>query len=1021
MIPLLLKLSGIYSYRTEQVIDFRLLTAGHLFGIFGAVGSGKSALLEAIVFALYGESERLNSRELRSYNMMNLKSNEAFIQFDFLAPANKGHFRAVAKGKRNSRNKEDVKFDRALYHVENEQLTPLDPGAVESIIGISYTNFRRTIIIPQGKFQEFLQLGSKDRTEMVKELFNLQKFDLSFRTGRLQKKNDEALNTCQGRLQQLGEVSQEDITLKQQELQLLLTDIEAGESRLHGKELLEKEQQFLSENESALHKNREMLQVLQARLPEMNQIKQLLTDFDECVANFKSDFDLLEDKQKLGISEDALLLQRKEELERAAIAQTELEARFDVARIAYEKRDLLQLEAKELGICARLNKLAKEAEVLKERIANGEAQVNSTARDMESHKAQVVFTRNNFDTLKARLPELDRLKNASEWFSRLSSLIEKRDTQISLENSDKENLSALRNELGSLLINAGLEETLDESGMSEVREQLSARKDQVEKELGETTARLSFLEVQEHLKKYAGSLEEGKPCPLCGSVDHPHVVELEDFEDELLQKNALKADLENRLTKVREAASKSDILLRSIAKEEAELKKVQALLIGMNTEIDEHRKQNPWPGINQEQLKEQWELFHRIQQELDNLDKQIQDAQSRANAEAENLNKYSALLEKLKLEENTARQNSSNLRAMLTLVNPDEYANTTVEVIEEKAVRLSEQYRSCEETYRSLENLTRVSKEGLQKLAGVIQKSEESQKALQESILELTKQLEARILSSRFGSESRIREILSVRIDRAKEMERLQTFSEQLVSVTSAIQQIENQLKGKRYDKEAHDLLIVDIRNLKALLDQKKERKGGLEKAILDIRKDLEEAEKIKTELKALEIRRDNLKTLADLFRAQGFVNFVSTMYLQNLVNLANERFYKLTRQQLKLELDEENNFRIRDYLNEGQWRNVKTLSGGQTFQASLCLALALADNIQQLNQGGQNFFFLDEGFGTLDRESLEQVFDTLKSLRKENRIVGVISHVEDLQQEIGAWLRVTRDEESGSRITPSW
>ncbi|HEX7410677.1 MAG TPA: SbcC/MukB-like Walker B domain-containing protein [Bacteroidales bacterium] len=97
------------------------------------------------------------------------------------------------------------------------------------------------------------------------------------------------------------------------------------------------------------------------------------------------------------------------------------------------------------------------------------------------------------------------------------------------------------------------------------------------------------------------------------------------------------------------------------------------------------------------------------------------------------------------------------------------------------------------------------------------------------------------------------------------------------------------------------------------------------------------------------------------------------------------------------------------------------TLSGGQTFQASLCLALALADNIQQLNQSGQNFFFLDEGFGTLDRESLELVFETLKTLRRENRVVGVISHVEDLQQEIAAWLYVTRDDEHGSRIRRSW
>ncbi|MBK7029546.1 MAG: AAA family ATPase [Bacteroidales bacterium] len=211
MIPIRLKISGIYSYLKEQDIDFSMLTSAHLFGIFGAVGSGKSALLEAIVFALYGESERLNSRELRAYNMMNLKSNEAFIQFDFQAPGNKGLYRAIAKGKRHNKNKEDVKFDRALYKIENNQPIPVETSTIQSIIGISYENFRRTIIIPQGKFQEFLQLGVKDRTEMVKELFNLHRFDLSFKTGRLQKKNDEALNICGGRLQQLGEISQEDI------------------------------------------------------------------------------------------------------------------------------------------------------------------------------------------------------------------------------------------------------------------------------------------------------------------------------------------------------------------------------------------------------------------------------------------------------------------------------------------------------------------------------------------------------------------------------------------------------------------------------------------------------------------------------------------------------------------------------------------------------------------------------------------------------------------------------------------
>ncbi len=101
--------------------------------------------------------------------------------------------------------------------------------------------------------------------------------------------------------------------------------------------------------------------------------------------------------------------------------------------------------------------------------------------------------------------------------------------------------------------------------------------------------------------------------------------------------------------------------------------------------------------------------------------------------------------------------------------------------------------------------------------------------------------------------------------------------------------------------------------------------------------------------------------------------------------------------------------------------RSVRTLSGGQTFQASLCLALALADNITHRMGSTQNFFFLDEGFGTLDRDSLALVFETLKQLRKENRIVGVISHVEELQQEIDHSLLVRKDDERGSLVKGSW
>src|SRR5690625_6203289 len=108
MIPIQLSIEGLYSYQKRQVIDFENLTSGGLFGIFGATGSGKSSILEAISYALYGETERMNAREGRNYNMMNLKSDRAYIEFDFRNHENK-IYRACRELRRNSRRFEEVR------------------------------------------------------------------------------------------------------------------------------------------------------------------------------------------------------------------------------------------------------------------------------------------------------------------------------------------------------------------------------------------------------------------------------------------------------------------------------------------------------------------------------------------------------------------------------------------------------------------------------------------------------------------------------------------------------------------------------------------------------------------------------------------------------------------------------------------------------------------------------------------------------------------------------------------------
>jgi exonuclease SbcC len=166
-----------------------------------------------------------------------------------------------------------------------------------------------------------------------------------------------------------------------------------------------------------------------------------------------------------------------------------------------------------------------------------------------------------------------------------------------------------------------------------------------------------------------------------------------------------------------------------------------------------------------------------------------------------------------------------------------------------------------------------------------------------------------------------------------------------------------------------------------------------------------------------LETRKANISTLTQLFKGSGFVNYVSSIYLRNLCESANKRFHRLTKNQLSLQINDRNEFEIIDYLNDGRSRSVKTLSGGQNFQVSLSLALALAESVQSLTNSEKNFFFIDEGFGTQDAESVNIVFETLSNLQKENRIVGIISHVEELQERIPKSLFIRKDLEKGSLV----
>jgi exonuclease SbcC len=181
-----------------------------------------------------------------------------------------------------------------------------------------------------------------------------------------------------------------------------------------------------------------------------------------------------------------------------------------------------------------------------------------------------------------------------------------------------------------------------------------------------------------------------------------------------------------------------------------------------------------------------------------------------------------------------------------------------------------------------------------------------------------------------------------------KEKKKVVDFQQAVVIAENQIEVLKTDLGNQSYDEELHQKLVLFIKQVSEDLTIRNQNLGKLDSELKKLNADLKALKGMKDRMGSLQTRAEDIRTLKQLFKASGFVNYISTVYLQELCHAANERFYKLTRQKLSLEVTDDNNFQVRDFLNGGKVRNVKTLSGGQTFQAALSLALALAIVLKQ-------------------------------------------------------------------------
>lgn len=1024
MIPVKLTIQGLYSYQEKQTIDFTRLTSANLFGIFGAVGSGKSSILEAITFAIYGKTDRLNlSGDNRNYNMMNLKSNDLLIEFVFETGKNQTAYQAVVKGRRNGKKFEEVKtLERSAYRNEGGNWIPIEPEQLEKAIGLSYDNFKRTIIIPQGQFQEFLQLGNKDRTQMMKELFNLEKFELYYKVVSLENKNNSQRENLDGQLKQLGAIDPEQIKLYEEQLIQLKTEIGQFSKSLADQQKQELEWKKLQDLVRKLEDIQQRLKQLKDREPEFVALEKTIRNYEQCLIQFKSQIDVLAQSDKKIIQKTELIEKEAVSLKKAEEEIVHLEKEFAVLKEVYDRRELLKQQADELVKIARLNTLQTAALTDQERIIKGELILAKTTESLEKLKKEKEALELLLKAERDKLPDLVLLSQIKIWHNENKSQNKQlAENKVEVEKFQKEIQSIVDSVKVRFAepIFAGLPAKADAAiGILFLKE----KTEQLKQQMASIDLEMEHYRVQSKLEEYAVNLHNGEACPLCGSVQHPAVFSAASVAGALSEAQKLKSGLEKEISLANEYINQLNDSGNRLKFNLDQLNGVLVKQKEFDAKVANHAALFKWDAYTDEALVNQaFAAAEILRKALAEKEKELEKVAADLEKEASNKEKFQAEIEKIRTSLVVAQTEIKTLSEQIRLINTADYRTKTAAEIETERLSLLHKYAALEKQYNELTNKLTELRKAKDTVSGSLEANRKELFQEKEANSVIQNELAVRLEKSNYANIEEIKQILSQEINLELQKQKLTDFRQQLMLLQNQLAQTHSEIGNRAYDSEAHQKLRIEIATIGENLNQKNQEFGKVEQLLKKLKSDLESLAQLRKELENLELRAENIKTMKSLFKASGFVNYISSVYLQNLCNAANDRFFQLTRQKLSLEITEDNNFLIRDYLNGGKVRSVKTLSGGQTFQAALSLALALADNIQKITNSNQNFFFLDEGFGSLDKDSLAVVFDTLKSLRKENRIVGVISHVEEMQQEIDTHLRIENHEETGSRILASW
>ncbi|SEK89383.1 exonuclease SbcC [Carnobacterium iners] len=1014
MRPLKLTLNAFGPYKGKVEIDFTQFNQKTLFLVSGPTGAGKTTIFDAIAYALYDEASGTSRGKDSFKSQFATDDDLCYVELEFEL-ARKLYYIKRSPAQKGPGSRKIKQHDSKVEFIHGKNVTtkiPIANQEIKDLLSLSYEQFKQIVMLPQGEFKKMLESNSADKEKIFRNIF------------------------------QTDRMNEFQMSLKE-EARLLKSDVEQSDKVM---------EQFVSfifpQDNHAL-----------AEAIALMDIAQLLIELDKSIDSSKETIQIYANemdrfRKKIQQNQERIIdLTELEQLEKIKTELVELESETENKRVKIKQNEQAQ---RLVSYKEEKEKTAKEKLRLEKELKAAEQDLTGTVLALRENKEEVVVAEENYATLSEKREKIIELKQEENHIKAIelkkmkivaleketiqvqldsekqtASLVDhkeqlEKNKQLALEISQARNsVAVIQNELAELKE----EQTKSGAKQAQYNELIQLIVQKEEKVHLFKLADAKYIAIQQDYQQQqllfnrniagllASELEEGTPCLVCGSLDHPLPAALSKDALSKEELEAIEIDkdnsyqeytfLTNDLVHLNEQIKKYEATLQVVSEKAPEK---QAQLALEQQALDKNKVKCMKDKKLLEQLIEQEENTKQQIEDEQEQEKQLVSTIQELHSAQQHINKHIQEIKKEVEEAQThliygdINQVQTTLEQLITEIGQIEFNYKKSYEEKNKLEKFEAQYKTTIDSFKtqlsaSMKNaeLALAAFEQQLKITGYAEQFEDylvGNEQLKELVTEIA-DYDKKVWVNQDNHKKQTQKVAAM-----KEHYSVEDYQEKIKT---------KETKLKEIDEKYQALIGITNKHESANLEIKKHYKSK------------------ETQLEKYRLYSE-LSELANGSKETDYISFeryVLAIYFEEIIQAANLRFTQMTNNRYSLLKREEKvkgagakglDLDIFDNYT-GKTRSVRTLSGGESFKASLALALGLSDVIQNHSGGvSVDTLFIDEGFGTLDSDSLDSAIETLFDLNKKGRLVGIISHVEELKMRIPVHIDVTKTSE-GSQI----